>query len=169
MLKWLNNKKKDNKGFSLVELIIVVAIMAILVGLLAPQYIKYVEKSRKSADASNLSEMVNAIQVKAADSDSSLPSGGYTITISHTKGTNVTVEGVAGDGVTPSGDDVDEIKDAIREAIPEYESTVLKSGKWGTDGGAADISATVTILKTGATTVSYSTEPLQTFMNKKTN
>ncbi len=32
MLKWLNNKKKDNKGFSLVELIIVVAIMAILVG-----------------------------------------------------------------------------------------------------------------------------------------
>ena len=28
--------KKDNKGFSLVELIIVIAIMAVLVGLLAP-------------------------------------------------------------------------------------------------------------------------------------
>ena len=72
MLKFLNKKKNDNKGFSLVELIIVVAILAILVGLLAPQYLKYVEKSRKSADASNLDEMVRAIQVYAADAEVTL-------------------------------------------------------------------------------------------------
>ena len=41
---------KNNKGFSLVELIIVIAIMAILVGVLAPQLIKYIEKSKVSAD-----------------------------------------------------------------------------------------------------------------------
>ncbi|HAL02696.1 MAG TPA: hypothetical protein DCP07_05005, partial [Lachnospiraceae bacterium] len=35
---------KNNKGFSLVELIIVIAIMAILVGVMAPQLIKYIEK-----------------------------------------------------------------------------------------------------------------------------
>ena len=39
-----------NKGFSLVELIIVIAIMAILAGALAPALIKYIAKSRRSTD-----------------------------------------------------------------------------------------------------------------------
>lgn len=46
-------KKLNNKGFSLVELIIVIAIMAVLVGVLAPQFTKYVGQSKTSADASN--------------------------------------------------------------------------------------------------------------------
>ena len=41
---------KSNKGFSLVELIIVIAIMALLVGLMAPQLIKYIEKTNVSSD-----------------------------------------------------------------------------------------------------------------------
>ena len=47
----------------IVELVIVVAILAILVGILAPQYTKYVEKSRKAADASNLENLVTAFKV----------------------------------------------------------------------------------------------------------
>ena len=43
-------KKMNNKGFSLVELIIVIAIMAILAAALAPQLIKYLEESRVSTD-----------------------------------------------------------------------------------------------------------------------
>ena len=41
---------RKNKGFSLVELIIVIAIMAILVGVMAPQLIKYIEKANVASD-----------------------------------------------------------------------------------------------------------------------
>ncbi len=41
---------KKNKGFTMVELIIVIAIIAVLAAVLAPQYFKYVEESRKATD-----------------------------------------------------------------------------------------------------------------------
>lgn len=58
-------QENDKKGFSLVELIIVMAIMAILVGIVASQVLPYMEKSRQSKDQQVLSgyctDLVSAI------------------------------------------------------------------------------------------------------------
>lgn len=71
-------KKMNNKGFSLVELIIVIAIMVILVAVLAPQYLRYVEKSRVSTDTQTTVELINVMQVLAADPDAKLETTGKT-------------------------------------------------------------------------------------------
>lgn len=74
---------KNNKGFSLVELIIVIAIMAILVGVMAPQLIKYIEKSNVSADTQLCDSIHTAVvtammdpEVLSDPSTSVVPSGG---------------------------------------------------------------------------------------------
>lgn len=58
--KKLANRKKDNKGFSLVELIIVIAIMAILVGIVGTQVIPYINKSKVAKDQQVLNSISTA-------------------------------------------------------------------------------------------------------------
>lgn len=75
-------KEMNNKGFSLVELIIVIAIMAILIVVLAPQYLKYVERSRNSTDLQNVTELKNAVEIYAADPESpQAVNAAFTITV----------------------------------------------------------------------------------------
>ena len=62
---------KNNKGFSLVELIVVIAIMAVLVGVAAPQFIQYVNKSRAATDLQNLQQVKAAVEVYYADYEGS--------------------------------------------------------------------------------------------------
>lgn len=71
-------KKLNNKGFSLVELIIVIAIMAILIAVLAPQFLRYVERSRYQKDNTAVEEIRNACEVAASDPNAM---GGTTATV----------------------------------------------------------------------------------------
>ena len=83
----------NNKGFSLIELIVVIAIMAILVGAMAPQVTKYIEKSRKSADAQALGTLYTAILTELLDPDVTTKPKSGTITIG--------TDGKASDGTNP--------------------------------------------------------------------
>ena len=63
------SKKLNNKGFSLVELIIVMAIMAILVGAVAPQVFKYVERAREAKDLQLVNTAFTAVQTAVLSSE----------------------------------------------------------------------------------------------------
>jgi prepilin-type N-terminal cleavage/methylation domain-containing protein len=61
--------KNSHKGFSLIELIIVIAIMAILVGVFAPVLFIYLNKSQVSADTQLCSSIQDAIYISMHDQD----------------------------------------------------------------------------------------------------
>lgn len=60
-------KKRNNKGFSLVELIVVIAIMAILAVTLAPRLMHYVDKARAASDHDVANSVFNAARLTLAD------------------------------------------------------------------------------------------------------
>lgn len=65
-------QENDKKGFSLVELIIVMAIMAILVGIVASQVLPYMDKSRQSKDQQVLSSILTDVVSSVAQSGQTL-------------------------------------------------------------------------------------------------
>lgn len=67
-------QENDKKGFSLVELIIVMAIMAILVGIVASQVLPYMEKSRQSKDQQVLSNICTDVVSAIAQADQAVDS-----------------------------------------------------------------------------------------------
>lgn len=58
----MTDRKSHHLGFSLVELIIVVAVMAVLLGILTPTYLAYVEKTRAGMDNQDAEEIRKATE-----------------------------------------------------------------------------------------------------------
>ena len=77
---------RNNKGFSLVELIIVIAILAVLSGVLTLNFVRYYNNACVNTDIANAREIANKLGVAIAGEDgASVPAniqgvGGTTVT-----------------------------------------------------------------------------------------
>lgn len=61
--------KENNKGFSLVELIVVIAIMVVLIAVLGSTILGYVDKSKYSKDITALDSINTAVKTFVAEPD----------------------------------------------------------------------------------------------------
>lgn len=105
-MKRFKKAKKNNKGFSLVELIVVIAIMAVLVGVLAPTLIGNIEKSRESKDLQNLDSIRQAVVTAMSDENvysSTVPTTGSVTVASGANGANLAFKGSYGSLSTEFG------------------------------------------------------------------
>ena len=107
-----------NKGFSLVELIVVIAIMAILVGVAVPVYTSYITSANEKVDAQYADELQRAVDTLVIDIEAGLTEEykGYNIptSIIWTTPANGTVYVT----LTYAGNDVENgFRDALAELI----------------------------------------------------
>lgn len=128
----------SNKGFSLIELIVVIAIMAVLVGLLAPAYLKYVEKSRKTSDIQGIGQIMDAAEAVSTDEEYHVPKGAIFLIDAHSGVVDLKVP----EEEWQSSAVADEEKDYYEPARIEWISTAnngdpydLKSREWNRESG----------------------------------
>ena len=112
----MKERKLNNKGFSLVELIIVIAIMVILVVVIAPQYTKFVNNSKIAADVQTAQAMATAIDVAVAEGkDSLFSSNVYSATDPVNVGTTLSKMNGAATGWTIKGDNIKGVSEILLE------------------------------------------------------
>ncbi|MBR3621579.1 MAG: prepilin-type N-terminal cleavage/methylation domain-containing protein [Clostridia bacterium] len=109
----LDSVRKNKKGFSLVELIIVIAIMVALIAVMAPNFVKYVQKSRDTALQTAAEDFLASAKVAYGDPEStySIPTGNnvikYIIKLVPADGKfKLSITGGDANGTATTGDDL---------------------------------------------------------------
>lgn len=132
MKKSLVNKKK--KGFTLIELIIVLAVMAIIAAIAVPSYNAIKENSAKKADEQSRATVERVATMLAADG--SLDDATYTVTFDSNK-----------KAVAKNGDTTHTVfTSALSEVKPLQSKNDDKKDATGFTVKVANQSATVTIV-----------------------
>ena len=110
-------KKKNNKGFSLVELIVVIAIMAVLMVVLAPAMLRYVEKTRVQKDDSAVSEVANALELALAQENIYDAAGGKVVIVTVTGSSGAITASIDGTAVAADHVLLKDVKATVGDTI----------------------------------------------------
>lgn len=146
-------KKLNNKGFSLVELIIVIAIMAILVGVVGTQVIPYLENSRKAKDQQVISSWNTAAMSAYSNAAAKIDAtADYEIVLAPATGStvvSVTVKGDTGSGMATTTKGAKEIEDYFKQ-LTGMDTTGYDLSKMESKAGKAITQVKITISSSGS-------------------
>lgn len=106
-------KKSNKKGFTLVELVVVIAIIGVLAAILVPSMLGYVKKSRLKTANANAKTAYNAISGMVTDANTQ----GTPINPVSLAGTDYNCKDGATITVTSSSSDEDKIKHELYKAL----------------------------------------------------
>ncbi len=112
-------KMKQNGGFTLVELIIVIAILAVIAAIAVPNLLGAIDKSRYTTDVANAKRIAEAVQIYSAENEGEITLGTGEVVGSGTGGVIVT-----GTGATA----MDEILGKLDGAIPTVKCSKIGGG-----------------------------------------
>ena len=113
----------SNKGFSLVELIIVIAIMAIIAATIAPAVLRYIDKSKRADDIASAEAIQTAFKASMAEGDINdiVMAQDEDIKKNDAGATTILLVCAAGDDewTNPtSNSDLDDLKDVLDKTCP---------------------------------------------------
>ena len=140
-------KKLNKKGFSLIELIIVIAIMAILAAIIVPTVINKVQEANESAAQTEVSNIATAIQQEIVELQATTPAKELVYLKDDAAGTISLVTTSSGDSTIALNTDTITITNTVGST--EYKATItISTGKveysWnsggagGGEGGAGE-------------------------------